>query len=114
MPYPVGAQQAAGKADDKSKIKTVALNLTAAAAPDPSLKYVLYPHAHEQEPGNAVIHYMTLIANDVWFEFNDEQSKWLDLPLDKLPLDKMAERIKEFSKDEFPLLQRYSRYEQCL
>jgi hypothetical protein len=64
------------------------LNLHAAAAPTPALKYRLLPSAADRLPGNAAAEYGKVMAEQ-WTYFNkyvigDELEKWREMPLAQL------------------------------
>lgn len=92
-----------------SPVPTESMTLSPAAAPDPALKYRLTPTAWESRPGNAVSNIQRAIillrqTDDASLRKQEESlPKWIEGPLDELPLDKAQEALKPLSEPLFEL-----------
>src|SRR5688572_783382 len=68
---------------------TIKLRVVPARPPKPALKHQLLPEAKELQPGNPIQGYMRCFAHQNEYfqskEVNENQQKWLGLPLDELP-----------------------------
>lgn len=82
--------------------QTFEFTVDPAAEPVPALKYALSPGYLEQKPGNAApFYYRALlrykpIKRTRGSVFNDTNQKWMDGPLDELPLEELREELRAF------------------
>ena len=73
----------------------IRLNLQAAPAPKPALRYRLLPELKEMNPGNPIQNYMKCMMEQKKFFFDEEafqnREKLLAMPLEELPAQKLRE-----------------------
>jgi hypothetical protein len=72
----------------------VVMTVDAADEPRPALRYSLFHDAYDQVPGNAAVAYARamrlMVQNAEWNEHMTQCAKWIDLPLDQLPVDEVT------------------------
>src|SRR5262245_28255236 len=82
-------------AQDKATRTIVRLDVEAKAAPKPALRYQLLPEVRELKPGTALSLYLKCFMEQNAFyhskEAEENRSKWLEMPLKDLPLDKVRD-----------------------
>lgn len=80
---------------------TITLTLTPAPQPEHALRYRLMPSVFDEQPGNAALMYLTAAQSLPHEPWPDEQSEWLEMPLDELPLDKAKAALGDASDLRF-------------
>jgi hypothetical protein len=96
----------------------VPLTLSPAAAPRPSLQYRLLPARGELVPGNAATQYYRALALFVENQdllkdiYQDHWDKWLEVPLDKLPLQEVEGKLRR-ARNLLHEIEVGTRYRQC-
>src|SRR5262245_13784542 len=82
-------------AQDKATRTIVRLDVEAKAAPKPALRYQLLPEVRELKPGTALSLYLKCFMEQNAFyhskEAEENRSKWLEMPLKDLPLEKVRD-----------------------
>ena len=78
-----------------AKAVVVKMTLHAAAAPVPAMKYHLLPEVRDLKPGNAALLYERGQSMEWWSNFirsgeSEKMYAWLELPLSKMPRDKVV------------------------
>jgi len=72
----------------------VAMTVNAADEPRPALRHRFFHDAYDQVPGNAAVAYARamrlMFQNKDWIEHMTQCAKWLDVPLDQLPVDEVT------------------------
>ena len=108
----------ASAAKKPNKPTVTKLELQPAPEPRPALEYQLLPGFLDQTPGNAALEYQRQIAE--WHDTDndklDEQlADWLEMPLEKLPLDEVQAALCERLSilDSLDSLDRAARRDRC-
>jgi hypothetical protein len=93
--------EAASLSAGEARPVRVTMTVDAADEPRPALRYPLFHDAYDQVPGNAAVAYARamrlMFQNADWNEHITQCAKWIDLPLDQLPVDEVTAVLQTYS-----------------